>query len=341
MSNNRQLSVGRATREAVLWEMEHDSNVVMLGQDLGGFGGVFGAAEGLGQKFGPQRIIDTPISETGVIGMATGMAIAGMRPIVEMAFIDFVGVCLNALMNYASKTHYMSGGQFNVPLVILASTGGGYSNGAQHSQCLHGLMAHIPGMKVVCPSNAYDAKGMMHQALRDGNVVVFLAHISTIGLGFLGKIMPGTVTAVPDGPYTVPFGKARVVRQGTDVTLAAIGRSVHDSCLAAATLESKYGVSCEVVDLRSFVPLDKDAIFASVSKTGRLMIVDEDYLSYGVTAEIASAVTDRDPGVLKAPIRRLAYPDVPIPFSRPLERFCLPWADNITKSALEWLGRSA
>jgi pyruvate dehydrogenase E1 component beta subunit len=337
MSTQRRLTVARATREAVMWEMQHDPKLVMLGQDIFTFGGVFGAAEGLGEKFGPQRVVDTPISETAVLGMAAGMAIGGMRSIVDMAYIDFIGVCLSALMNYASKTHYMSGGQFQVPMVLLASTGGGYSNAAQHSQCLHGLVSHIPGAKVVCPSTAYDAKGMMHQALRDGNLVIFLAHIATIGVGFLGKITQTTISEVPEDPYTIPFGVAKTARPGKDVTLVSIGRSVHDGLAAAERLEREDGLSVEVIDLRSFVPLDREAIFRSVQKTGRLLIVDEDYLSYGVTAEIASAVTDRDPRVLKAPIKRLAFPDVPIPFSRPLERFCLPWADNIVSATREWL----
>jgi acetoin:2,6-dichlorophenolindophenol oxidoreductase subunit beta len=330
-SNLRRLSVNRATREAVVWEMEQDENIVMLGQDLFAFGGVFGVAEGLGTRFGAHRIVDTPISETGVLGMAAGMAIAGMRPIVDMAYIDFIGVCFNVLLNYAAKTHYMSGGQFQVPMILLASTGGGYSNAAQHSQCLHGLVAHIPGAKVVCPSTAYDAKGMMHQALRDGNLVVFLAHIATIGLGFLGKVMPTTVSEVPEEPYTVPFGVAKTMREGRDVTLVAIGRSVHDGFAAAEQLEREDGISVEVIDLRSFVPLDREAIFKSVQKTGRLIVVDEDYLSYGVTAEISAAVTDRDPRVLKSPVKRLAFPDVPVPFSRPLERYCLPWPDKILR----------
>jgi len=333
--SSRRLTIGRALREAVQYEMTNNESVFMMGQDIFSFGGVFGVAEGLGEKFGPQRIVDTPISETGVIGAAAGAAMAGMRPIVEMAYVDFIGVCFNAIANYAAKTHYMSGGQFKVPMVLLASTGGGYSNAAQHSQTLHGTLAHMPGMKVVCPSNAYDAKGMMHTALRGDDFVVYLANIQTIGMMMLGKPLPGTIVDVPKEAYEVPFGKAAVLREGTDVTLVGTASAVHDSLKAAEELEKEHGISAEVIDLRSFVPLDRETIFNSVQKTGHLVVSDEDYHSYGVTGEIVASVAEMDPTVFKKPPQRVAFPDVPSPFSRPMEQFCLPSAARIKQAVLD------
>jgi acetoin:2,6-dichlorophenolindophenol oxidoreductase subunit beta len=328
-SSARTLTMARAGREAVIWEMQHNTQIFMIGEDIARFGGVFGTADGLGKLFGEQRVIDTPISETAFIGVATGAAMAGMHPIIELAYVDFIGVCYNAIVNYAAKTHYMSGGQFRVPMVLMTGTGGGYNNAAQHSQCLHACLAHMPGMKVVYPSNAYDAKGMMHAALREDNFVVFLIHKATAGLGFLGKPIPTTLSIVPEEPYLVPFGKVAVTRAGSDVTLVALGWTVHQCLLAADQLATE-GIQAEVIDLRSLVPLDRDGVFASVRKTGRLVVVEEDYLSYGVTGEIVATVAERDPRVLRAPARRIAFPDIPIPYSRPMEDFALPDAAKIT-----------
>jgi len=331
----RKLPIGRALREAVEAEMSNNEAVMMMGQDIFSFGGVFGVAEGLGEKFGAERIIDTPISESAVIGAAAGAAMAGMRPIVEMAYVDFIGVCFSAIANYAAKTHYMSGGQFQVPMVLLASTGGGYSNAAQHSQTLHGTLAHMPGMKVVCPSNAYDAKGMMHTALQGDDFVVYLANIQTIGMMMLGKPIPGTISQVPSEAYTVPFGEANVCREGSDVTLIGTAAAVHDCMDAAAVLESDHGISAEVIDPRTFVPLDRETIFNSVQKTGRLVVVDEDYISYGVTGEIITSVAEIDPTVFKSAPRRVAFPDVPSPFSRPMEQYCLPSSSKVVSTVLD------
>ena len=332
MSSQRTLTMARAGREAVIWEMQRNPKIFMIGEDIARFGGVFGTADGIAKLFGEERVIDTPISETGFIGLATGAAMAGMHPIIELAYVDFIGVCYNAIVNFAAKTHYMSGGQYKVPMVLMTGTGGGYNNAAQHSQCLHATLAHMPGLKVVYPSNAYDAKGMMHSALRDENFVVFLIHKATAGIGFLGKPIPTTMSIVPDEAYTVPFGKVAVTREGKDITLVGVGWTVHQ-CLEAAEALSQAGVSAEVIDLRSLVPLDRDGVFASVQKTGRLVVAEEDYLSYGVTGEIVAIVAERDPRVLKAPARRVAFPDIPIPFSRPMEDFALPFADKIVAAA--------
>lgn len=326
--SNRILTMARAQREAVEWEMTRNDKVFMIGEDVYTMGGVFGTADGLGAKFGPQRIVNTPISETGFIGLATGAAMAGMHPIVELAYVDFIGVCYNQIVNFAAKTHYMSGGQVKVPMVLLTGTGGGYNNAAQHSQCMHATLAHMPGMKVVYPSNAYDAKGMMHTALRDDNFVVFLVHKGTAGVGWVGPTIRTTLAEVPAEDYTVPFGKAAITREGKDVTIVTLGMGVHQSLMAAETLKSE-GVDCEVLDLRSLVPLDREAIVRSVKKTGRLVVVDEDYLSFGVSGEIVTTVVEHDFGMLRANPVRVCMPDIPLPFSRVLENHVLPLADRI------------
>jgi pyruvate dehydrogenase E1 component beta subunit len=331
-ASNRIMTIARAQREALEWEMTHDDRVFMLGEDVFAMGGVFGTADGLGAKFGPKRILDTPISETGFIGMATGAAIEGMRPVIELAYVDFIGVCYNAIVNFAAKTHYMSGGQLKVPMVLLTGTGGGYNNAAQHSQCLHATLAHMPGVKVVCPSNAYDAKGMLHEAIRDDNFVIFMVHKGTAGVGWMGPTIKTTLSEVPVDDYTVPFGKIKVYREGSDVTLVGLGMSVHQSLMAADAL-AKDGISAQVVDLRSLVPLDRDGLMEAVSKTGRLVVADEDYLSYGVSGEVIASIVERDPTVLKAPARRVCLPDIPIPFSRTLENAVLPLAGRIADAA--------
>ena len=330
--STRTLTLGRAVREAVHYEFEHNPDVFMMGQDIFKMGGIFGTAEGLGEKYGRSRVIDTPISETAVVGAAAGAAMAGLRPIVDFAYVDFIGVCFNAIANYASKTHYMSAGQFKMPMVLLVSTGGGYANAAQHSQSLHATIAHMPGIKVVCPTNAYDAKGMMHTALRGDDFVVFLSSIATVGMMMLGSPIPATMSEVPKDDYEIPFGKARTYREGKDVTLVGTGVSVHHCMEVAAELE-KEGVDAEVIDPRSLVPLDRDAIFESVKKTGRLVAVDEDYLSYGIGSEILASVVERDPGVLKSAPVRLGCPDIPIPFAKPLEDHILPGPHHIMDAA--------
>ena len=329
---SRILTMARAGREALDWEMERRDEIFVLGEDVYNFGGIFGTADGFGAKYGPERVINTPISETGFIGMAAGAAMAGMHPVIDLAYIDFIGVCYNVLLNTASKTHYMSAGQVKVPRTLMICTGGGYNNDAQHSKCLHATVAHSPGVKVVYPSNAYDAKGMMHAALRDPNFVIYLTHKGTAGVGWMGTPLKTTLSEVPEEPYTVPFGKIAITREGSDVTLIGLGMSVHE-CLKAADELAKDGISAQVVDLRSLAPLDRDGIFAAVKKTGRMIVTDEDYLSYGVSGEVIASVVERDPTVLRAAPVRICTPDIPIPFARPMEQAILPLAAKIADAA--------
>lgn len=326
-SSSRKLTIARAMAEAIAQEMRIDPTVFTMGEDIGALGGVFGNTRGLLEEFGPERIRDTPISETAFMGAATGAAMDGMRPIVELMFVDFMGVCFDAIYNCMAKNVYFSGGSFKVPVVLMTSTGGGYSDAGQHSQCLYGSFAHLPGMKVLAPSNAYDAKGMMTAAIRDDNPVIYMYHKGLQGMGWLGT-EPGATVSVPEESYTVPIGRASVVREGTDVTIASLAMGVHHGLRAAERLAER-GVSAEVIDLRSLVPLDRETLLASVAKTGRLIVVDEDYKSYGVSGEVIATVVEHDVSALKASPQRVAYPDVPIPFSRPLEQFCLPNPDKI------------
>ncbi|WP_170386474.1 alpha-ketoacid dehydrogenase subunit beta [Ruegeria atlantica] len=325
--NERKLTIARAMAEAMQQEMQIDPSVFVMGEDIGALGGVYGNTRGLLDEFGAERVRDTPISETAFIGAAVGAAQDGMRPVVELMFVDFFGVCFDAIYNLMAKNIYFSGGNFKVPMVLMTSTGGGYSDAGQHSQCVYGTFAHLPGMKVVAPSNAYDAKGLMTAAMRDDSPVVYMYHKSLQGMGWLGTEAGATVH-VPEESYTVEIGKAKVVREGSDVTIVSLGMGVHNALKAAAKLEAQ-GVSAEVVDLVSLVPLDRETIRASVAKTGRLIVVDEDYMSYGVSGEIIATVTEHDISVLKAAPKRIAFPDVPIPFSRVMEQHCLPNPDKI------------
>ncbi|MEM8979934.1 MAG: alpha-ketoacid dehydrogenase subunit beta [Pseudomonadota bacterium] len=325
--NERKLTIARAMAEAVQQEMQMDPSVFVMGEDIGALGGVYGNTRGLLEEFGSERIRDTPISETAFIGAAVGAAQDGMRPVVELMFVDFFGVCFDAIYNLMAKNTYFSGGNFKVPMVLMTSTGGGYSDAGQHSQCLYGTFAHLPGMKVVCPSNAYDAKGLMTAAMRDDSPVVYMYHKSLQGMGWLAT-EPGATVHTPEESYTVEIGKANVVREGSDVTIVSLGMGVHNALKAAAQMEAD-GVSAEVIDLVSLVPLDRDTIRASVAKTGRLIVVDEDYMSYGVSGEIIASVTEHDISVLKAAPKRVAYPDVPIPYARVMEQFCLPNPEKI------------
>ncbi|MDD1780295.1 alpha-ketoacid dehydrogenase subunit beta [Enterovibrio sp. ZSDZ35] len=322
----RKLTIARAMAEAVAQEMRTDDRVFVMGEDIGQLGGVFGNTRGLHEEFGSKRIRDTPISETAFIGAAVGAASDGMRPIVELMFVDFFGVCMDAIYNLMAKNTYFSGGNIPVPMVLMTSTGGGYSDAGQHSQCLHGTFAHLPGMKVVAPSNAYDAKGLMLAAIRDQNPVVFMFHKALQGMGWLGT-EPDSVVHVPEEQYMVEIGKANVVKEGNDVTIVGITSGVHHGLKAAEQL-AKMGINAEVIDLRSLVPLDRETVLNSVSKTGKLIVVDEDYHSYGMSGEIIASVVES--GIeLKSPPQRIAYPDIPIPFSRPMEQWALPSAEKI------------
>lgn len=326
---SRRLRMGQAMVEAIAQEMERDPAVFCLGEDIGRIGGVFQSTAGLQARFGAERVRDTPISETAILGTALGAAVCGMRPIAELMFVDFMGVCFDQILNNISKTIYMSGGRVKVPLVITASTGAGICDAAQHSQSLHGFLAHMPGLKVAIPSTPYDAKGLMISAIRDDGPVAYLFHRGLLGLPIMANLGTALVDEVPAEPYAVPFGQARVVREGRDVTIVALAQMVHKAWLAAEALAAD-GIEVEIIDPRTIVPLDHETILASVARTGRLLILDEDYLSFGFSGEIAALVAERLGDIrLRAPVRRLALADIPIPFSRPLETAAIPQVDGI------------
>ena len=324
---SERLTTSRAMVQAIDLEMERDERVIYLGEDVGMYGGIFSSTTGLLDKYGPSRVLDTPISETAFIGLAIGAATEGMRPIAELMFSDFMGVCLDQIYNHMAKIGFESGGNVKVPMVLTMAVGGGYSDGAQHSQCLWGTFAHLPGMKVVVPSNPYDAKGLMTAAIRDDNPVVYMFHKGVMGLPWMAK-NARSVGDVPAEAYEVPIGTANLAREGTDVTVVTISLSVHH-CLDVAEALAPQGISVEVIDLRSLVPLDRRAILQSVAKTGRLVVVDEDYLSFGMSGEVAATVTDADPSLLKAPVVRVGNPDVPVPYAHALEYAILPRPDRI------------
>lgn len=325
--NTRKLTIAKAMAEALGEAMEADENVFVMGEDVGKLGGAFGNTMGLYDRFGKERVRDTPISETGFISAAVGAAACGMRPVVELMFVDFFGVCMDAIYNLAAKNAYFSGGQQPAPMVLMSAIGGGYGDAGQHSQTLYAAFAHLPGMKVVAPSNAYDAKGLMHAAIRDDNPVVYLFHKALHGLAWLGTT-PGSITHTPTEPYEVPIGKAAVLKEGTDVTIVGLSWPVHLALAAAESLAAD-GVSAEVIDLRSLVPLDRECVLNSVRKTGRLVVVDDDYQSFGVTGEIIALASIEAFDALKAAPQRVAYPDIPVPFARPMEQFALPSAEKI------------
>ncbi|MGE0797222.1 MAG: alpha-ketoacid dehydrogenase subunit beta [Lautropia sp.] len=330
--------MAQAIAEAISQEMERDERVFVMGEDIGSYGGIFGATSGLLQKFGTERVMDTPISETAFIGAAAGAASVGMRPIAELMFVDFFGVCMDQIYNHLAKNTYMSGGQVRLPVVLTTAIGGGYSDAAQHSQCLYALFAHVPGLKVVVPSNAYDAKGLMTQAIRDDNPVIFMYHKGIMGLPWMAYFI-GASREVPEAPYTLPFGQAAIAREGRDLTIVTISQMVHKALLAADELQRR-GVRAEVIDLRTLVPLDREAIVASVAKTGRLLVADEDYLGFGMSGEVSAVIAERlDALALKAPIARIGVPDVPIPYSRPLEQFAIPQVKSIVDAAIGLMER--
>jgi pyruvate dehydrogenase E1 component beta subunit len=307
-TTTRRLNTSKAMAEAIAQEMRRDEGVVYLGEDVGSYGGIFSSTAGLLEEFGPTRVIDTPISETAFIGLGIGAATEGMRPIVELMFVDFMGVCLD----------------------------GGYSDAAQHSQCLWGLFGHLPGMKVVVPSTPADAKGLMASAIRDDSPVVFMFHKGVMGLPWMAKNRR-SVDVVPEGEHLVPIGRARLAREGSQVSVVTVSLSVHHALDVADRLAGE-GIDVEVLDLRSIVPLDRPAILESVSKTGRLVVVDEDYLSYGLSGEVTATVCDVDPSLLKAPVQRVAVPDVPIPYAHVLEYAVLPTPERIERAIRTVLG---
>ena len=324
----RNVNVSQCVAEALYLEMERDSSVVVIGEDVGLQGGVFGATRGLQKAFGPDRVLDTPISETAITGMGVGLAIDGFRPVLEIMFVDFIGVCLDQIYNSIAKNHYMSGGKVKMPIVV-KTAGGCIGSGAQHSQCLWGTFAHLPGLKVVTPSNPYDAKGLMASAVESDDPVVYIEHKKLL-LTRAEDFPFGT--DVPKERFTIPLGQASVVREGEDVTVVTLSGSVLDA-YAAANRVADDGLSVEVVDLRSVVPLDMQTIIDSVRKTGKLLIVDEDYMSFGLSGEIIARLVERNE--LPSTVRRLAVPDVPIPGALSLEQAVVPNVDSIASTLRE------
>ena len=325
----RELTMSRAMVEAIAHEMRENEEVFYMGEDVADYGGIFDSTQGLLDEFGYDRVMDAPISETAYLGAAVGAAQQGMRPIAELMFVDFFGVAMDQIYNQMAKNTYMSGGAFNVPMVLTTAVGGTYNDAAQHSQTLYGTFAHLPGLKVVVPSTAYDAKGLMHNAIRDDDPVVYMFHKRLMGIGWM-PAPDGPKTPVPEEDYTIPFGRADIKREGTDATIVTLGLHVHRALDAAESLAAD-GIDAEVIDLRTLVPLDTETILESVRKTGRLVVVDEDYRSFGVTGEITARVADEALDDLEA-VERVAHPDVPIPYSRPLENETIPNADDITEA---------
>jgi pyruvate/2-oxoglutarate/acetoin dehydrogenase E1 component len=319
----RQLTMAEAVREALAEEMRRDPSVFVIGEDVAEAGTPFKVLRGLVEEFGPDRVMDTPISEPGFTGIGLGAAMTGMRPVVDIMFGDFLFLALDQIGNQAAKVHYMSGGKLKAPIVIRTTLGATRRSGAQHSQSLHALVSHIPGLKVALPSTPYDAKGLMKSAIRDDNPVVI----------FEDKMMYSVKGNVPEGEYTIPLGQADVKRVGEDITLVATSSMVYVA-LAAADLLAARGISAEVIDPRTTVPLDVETLVGSAIKTGRVIVIDEGYQSYGVTAEIASVITEGAFYHLDAPVMRMGAMDVPVPFSPALEDLTVPTAERVTELAI-------
>ena len=324
----RKITFQQAVAEALTQEMERDERVIIMGEDIAGgagapgeqdaWGGVLGVTKGLYGKFGPNRVLDTPITESAFIGAAIGAATAGLRPVAELMFVDFMGVCFDQIYNQAAKFRYMFGGRAETPVVIRCMIGAGFRAAAQHSQCLYPMFTHIPGLKCVIPSTPYDAKGLLIQAIRDPDPVIFFEH----------KLLYTLEGEVPEESYTIPFAEANFVREGDDVTIVALARMVHMATEAAEKLGAE-GIDCEIVDPRTTSPLDEDSILESVEKTGRLVIVDEASPRCNMATDI-SALAARDAfDFLKAPIRMVSPPHTPVPFSPALEDLYVPSADKV------------
>jgi len=327
----REIYYSWALREAMAEEMDRDPNVFVLGEDIAGYGGAFKVTQGLVEKFGPERVRNTPISENSIVGVGVGAAITGMRPIVDIMFQDFITLAMDQIVNHAAKFHYMYGGQCTVPMVIRTPAGGGRNYGPTHSQSLEAWFMHVPGLKVVAPSTAYDAKGLLKSAVRDPNPVLFIE--SKLLYGLKGEVPE---FGEPGGDYTVPIGEAKVVREGEHLTLVAYSRMTVE-CLKAAQALAGAGIECEVVDLRTLAPLDMDTVAASVEKTGRAIVVTEDCRTAGVSAEVMARIVEECFDVLQAPVRRVAGADTPIPCADILERAALPDAQNIIDAAAQLL----
>ncbi len=327
-----------AINEALHQAMAADDRVFVIGEDVAGgngsngkigcAGGVFGVTTGLYEKFGPLRCIDTPISESAIVGAAAGAALVGMRPVAEIMFADFIGVCMDQIVNQAGKFRYMFGGKSKCPMVIRFTTGGGFSAAAQHSQSMYQVMTAFPGLKVVVPSNAYDAKGLLLAAIADDDPVLF----------FEPKALYQVACEVPDEMYTIPLGQAAMPREGDDVTVVAFGQMVGRAAQAIDELEAELGISCDLIDPRSTSPLDEETILESVRATGRLVVVDESPPRCGLTADVAAMAAERVFHSLKAPVKQVCAPHSPVPFSPELEAAYLPSVERIKAAIRETAG---
>jgi pyruvate/2-oxoglutarate/acetoin dehydrogenase E1 component len=324
----REITFAQAINEALAEEMRRDPKVFIIGEDVAEAGTPFKVLSGLVQEFGKERVIDSPISEAGISGITVGAAMTGMRPVVDIMFGDFITLTMDQMVNQAAKIHYMSGGKLKVPMVMRTTLGATRRSAAQHSQSLHAWFSHIPGLKVVLPATPYDAKGLLKTAIRDDNPVVL----------FEDKLMYQLKGPVPEEEYTIPFGVADIKRQGKDITLVATSSMVQVS-LSAAEILAAVGISAEVIDVRTTVPLDKKTLIESAKKTTRAIVVDEGYERYGVTAEIASAIADGAFYYLDAPVKRMGAMDVPVPFSPALEDQTVPTPESVAAMAKKLCGK--
>ena len=318
----RSITLSQAVNEAIAEEMRRDSSVFLIGEDVAEAGTPFKITSGLVEEFGTQRVIDTPISEPGFMGLAVGAAMTGSRPIVDIMFGDFLFLIMDQLCNQAAKAHYMSGGKLNVPLVVRTNLGATRRSAAQHSQSLHALVSHIPGLKVAMPSSAYEAKGLLKTAIRDDNPVVI----------FEDKLMYQDKADVPEDEYLIPFGEAAVLQEGNQVTLIGTS-SMRQVCEDAARILGNEEISVEIIDPRTLVPLDEKTILNSAKKTGRVVVVDEGHQNFGVTAEIAARISEKAFYYLDAPVIRMGAMDVPVPFSPVLEDLTVPTAEKVASNA--------
>ena len=324
----------QALNEALHLEMSRDKNVIVFGEDVCGgtggtgekdaWGGAFGVTKGLLSEFGPDRIMDTPITESAFVGAAVGAAMTGLRPVTEIMFVDFLGVCFDQIFNQAAKVRYMFGGKADMPMVLRASYGAGASSASQHSQALYPIFTHIPGLKVVVPSNPYDAKGLLINAIRDEDPVIFLEH----------KMLYDSSAEVPDEAYTVPFGEAGIIREGEDVTLISLGKMVN-VCQEAANELAKEDVAASILDLRTISPLDEETILEFAEETGRVVIVDEAYPRCGVAADVSSIIVEKAFSYLKAPIKKVTPPHSPVPYAPNLEQAFLPSSRKVIDAVKE------
>ena len=324
----RELTLGEAVREALAEELRRDPRVFVMGEDVAEAGTAFKVLAGLVKEFGPERVLDTPISEAGFTGIGVGAAMTGMRPVVDIMFGDFAGLIMDQMVNQAAKVHYMSGGKWKVPMVMRTTLGATRRSGSQHSQSLHAWFCHIPGLKVVMPSTPYDAKGLLKTAVRDENPVVF----------YEDKMMYKLKGPVPEEEYTIPFGVADVKREGDDITIIATSSMVQVA-LGAAVLLEQAGISAEVVDPRTLWPLDEKTLIESARKTSRVIVMDEGYGRYGAAAELAAVVQEGAFFDLEMPVKRIGAMHVPIPFSPPLEDATVPTEKSVAEAVRAMLGR--